>query len=117
MASSLRAFSTAVSAAASTAASSAASSSSAAAPGSLTLSAYVRSLLVSSGNKPYTMKELWELAKAGRPELVRTKTHFKKRILKGMYQREEVRWLAAEGLCAQLQPQHCSNNSSSKQDA
>ena len=58
-----------------------------------TLSALVRRVLVSQHNKPIRMNALWEELRKVDPSSLAavTKSHFKKRVVAGMFHREEVR--------------------------
>lgn len=58
-----------------------------------TLSAAVRQVLVANANKPMRLNAVWDAVQLAAPALCRSKTHFKRRIVLGMFQREEVRWM------------------------
>lgn len=55
------------------------------------LSAVVRSILHANGNTPVRMNALWEAVRARAPTLSQSKTHFKRRVMLNMFDREEVR--------------------------
>ncbi len=59
------------------------------------LSSVVRALLHAQSNKPMRANALWDAVRAGAPSLARSKTHFKRRIMQNMIDREEVRRRAA----------------------
>jgi hypothetical protein len=66
--------------------------SSAASSAATTLSALVRKVLVEGNNKPIRMNTLWEELRKTNPSVACTKSHFKKRVVAGMFHREEVRF-------------------------
>jgi hypothetical protein len=72
-------------------------------PASTTLSALVRRVLVEGSNKPIRMNALWEALRRVDPSLTVTKSHFKKRVVAGMFHREEVRFAG----CARARARVC----------
>ncbi len=56
-----------------------------------TLSSTVRAVLHANANRPLRVNALWDAVRAAAPALSKTKTHFKARIIGGMFQRDEVR--------------------------
>ncbi len=55
-----------------------------------TLSSVVRAILYANGNQPVRMNALWEAVSLRAPSLAKSKTHFKRRVMMGMFDREEV---------------------------
>ena len=49
-------------------------------------------VLVEGNNKPIRMNTLWEELRKTNPSVACTKSHFKKRVVAGMFHREEVRF-------------------------
>ena len=71
-------------------------------PATPTLSALVRSILVSGGNKPVRLNSLWDAVRAQPQAQSVSKTHFKRRVIGQMFVRDEV--CAAQPLLCSLAP-------------